>query len=192
MATRTAATIAALTLAAGAQAQSLFFEVESNDTTATAQFITTFTPFGGAVAIDGTKGVGDVDWYQFNFAANSTLLISTIGSSTVPLPDTQLQLVAADGVTIIEFDDDDGPGLLSSLNVTGLAAGTYYIGVSSFADVTSTSGSTTLFDGIDEQTGLATAAVFDYKLSVAVNLVPAPSAMAMLGLGGLVATRRRR
>lgn len=176
---------------ASAQVGPIQFETESNDTTATANFLGTFMPPGGSVVVDGFKSVGDVDWFEFELSAMSTLTISTIGSTDLGA-DTQLQLVAGDGVTIIEFDDDDGPGLFSSLAVTGLAAGNYYIGVSSYADVTFSSGTTTLFDGIDELTGVATAEEFDYKLSIAANLVPAPASAALLGLGGLAAVRRRR
>lgn len=182
---------AALALASAANA-GLLFETESNDTPATANFLAAFTPPGGSIAVDGVKDIGDVDWFRFDLSDMSTLVITTIGSSDIPQPDTQLQLVAGDGMTIIDWDDDDGPGLLSAMNVIGLPAGTYYIGVSSFADATFANGLTTLFDGIDTNTGMPTDEVFSYKLSIAVNLVPAPGSAALLGLGGLVAIRRRR
>lgn len=181
----------ALAVASAANA-GLVFEVESNDTPATANFLTTFTPPGGSIAVDGIKDIGDVDWFRFDLSDLSTLVITTIGSSDLPEPDTQLQLVAGDGTTIIDWDDDDGPGLLSSMNLIGLPAGTYYIGVSSFADATNANGLTMLFDGIDTITGMPTDEVFSYKLSIAVNLVPAPGSAALLGLGGLFAIRRRR
>jgi len=177
---------------ASAASAGLLVETESNNTPGTANFLTAFSPPGGSIAVDGVKDVGDVDWYRFDLTAMSTVVLTTIGSSESPEPDTQLQLVAGDGTTILDWDDDDGPGFLSALNVVGLPAGTYYIGVSSFADATSTNGLTMLFDGIDTITGQPTVDVFTYKLSIAVNLVPAPGSAALLGLGGLVALRRRR
>lgn len=182
---------AAFVLASSAQA-GLILETEPNDTPATANFVGSFGPPGGSIAIDGVKTPGDVDWFEIELTDMATLLLSTIGSDEDPLPDTQLQLVAGDGVTIIDWDDDDGPGLLSALNVVDLPAGTYFIGVSSFADVTFSTGLTELFDGIDNQTGVATVDTFTYKLTIGVNVIPAPGVAAVLALAGIASRRRRR
>lgn len=170
----------------------LVFESEPNNTPGTANFIASFSQPGGSIAVDGTKTVGDVDWFEFVLNDPTALLISMIGSSDIPLPDTQLQLVSGDGTTILAFDDDDGPANLSALNITSLPAGNYFIGVSEYADVTNATGLTELFDGIDSFTGQPTSGVFTYKLSIAVNLVPAPASMALVGMGGFFVTRRRR
>ena len=179
----------ALSAAAGvAGAQTigdLFVEVESNDTLATANFIGTFEADGGALAIAGFKGIGDVDSFEFALAQNATLVLAQAGA--VPISsDTQLQLVDSAG-TIIEFDDDDGPGLLSAIVIENLAAGNYFIGISSFPD----GGSTSLFDGLDDA-GAPLDDEFSYKIGLAANVVPAPGALVLVGLGGIVAGRRRR
>jgi len=169
------------------------FESEPNDTLANANFVGTFVPLGGAIAIDGAIGAGDVDWFQFDLAATTTLLFSAIGSTTGGA-DGQLMVVDGSGTDVLAFDDDSGPGLLPALQLFDLSAGSYFVGVSGFPDVTFADGAVdndVLFDGLDS-TGAAHQEVFDYKLTISANLVPTPGAAAVLGLGGLVATRRRR
>lgn len=108
-------------------------EVEPNGTFATA------SPFGGTDLV--TRATlfpnGDVDFYSFTAAAGdrvyaATMTSSSAGSST----DSQLTLLASDGTTIIEFDDDNGSlaGLSSSIaGATIPTAGTYFLKVNDFA-----------------------------------------------------------
>ena len=76
---------------------------------------------------------GDVDWAKFTLAQRSNVRIETDGASG----DTELWLVASDGTTDIEYDDDDGNGGFSLINRTGANAlnpGTYYIVVEDYGN----------------------------------------------------------
>lgn len=171
----------------------LITEMESNDTLATANYIGEFAFPGGSIAIDGNKGAGDVDWFEFDLAQASTLILAQVG--TLPLnSDTQLMLVDSSGIVVAY--NDDAIGLQSAFIIDQVAAGTYFIGVSGFPDIgflgdPDPTGTDEIFDGLDGS-GAVVDNEFDYKLSLAVNLVPAPGAVALAGLGGLVAMRRRR
>ena len=80
-----------------------------------------------------------------------------------------------------------GVAAMPALQLVDLAAGTYYLCFSGFGDAFSGSVDTDeLFDGIGHSEN------FDYKLAVGFSVVPAPASVAMLGLGGLAAARRRR
>jgi hypothetical protein len=183
----------AVALSAGGVLASPVLESEPNDTIATADFIGAVNPLGGAIAVDGRITEGDVDWFRLDLNGLTTLLISTIGSTT-PGADGQLMVVDGSGTDVLAWDDDSGVDLLPALQLFNLSAGTYYIGVSAFPDITGSDNAVDndiLFDGLDAN-GLAHTENFDYKLSIAVNIVPAPGAVALLGLGGLAAARRRR
>ena len=92
-----------------------------------------------------------------------------------------------DSGDVIAFDDDSGVGFLPALQVESLGAGTYYLGMSGFGDVGSDSVDTDeLADGIGHSED------FGYKLAVGFTIVPAPGALALLGMGGLAMSRRRR
>ncbi|MEM7756107.1 MAG: PPC domain-containing protein [Planctomycetota bacterium] len=184
---------AALVLSCAVSTGQIVFESEPNDTIANADFAGTFTQPGGSVAIDGTITAGDVDWFQINLNQASTLLLSAIGSATVDA-DSQLMVVDGSGTDVLAFDDDSGPGLLSALQLFNLSAGTYFVGVSAFDDITfldDAVNTDTLFDGLDNA-GAPHDGAFEYKLAIAVNLVPTPGAAAVLGGAGLMLARRRR
>ena len=72
----------------------------------------------------------DEDYYSLSVTAGDLISFETI--DVAGLGDTQLSLFGSDGVTLLEFDDDDGPGLLSLINYSFTASGTYYIMVGSF------------------------------------------------------------
>ena len=117
--------------------------------------------------------------------------LAPVGDSTTI--DGQMMLVSASG-DVIEFDDDDGPGLLPAFFVQNLPAGSYFIGVSGFDDIVFSDdpvGTDTLFDGLNNS-GAPHGEVFQYKLSLAINVVPAPASATLLAFGGLVVSRRRR
>jgi hypothetical protein len=174
----------ALTIAGSAFAGT-YSEVESNNTLGTANGLGIFDTPGGSVIIDAHLGDSDVDWYSFTLANTSSLAVFAAFSPGSGA-DGILQLVTDSG-DVIAFDDDTGVGFLPALQVESLAAGTYYIGFSGFGDVG--------IDSIDTDEladGLGHTENFGYKLAVGFTIVPAPSAMALLGMGGLMISRRRR
>lgn len=178
-----AATALALMIAGTAQA-GLFSEVESNNTLGTANDLGSFSAPGGSVIIDGVIEQGDVDWFQFTLTDTASISVFA-GFSFSDGADGILQVVA-DGGDVIGFDDDSGVGFMPALQIADLAAGTYFVGMSGFGDVGSGSvDSDDLASGDHSQN-------FGYKLNIGFTIVPAPSAMALLGMGGLVMTRRRR
>jgi hypothetical protein len=171
-------------MAAGAAHAGLFSEVESNNTLATANSLGSFGIPGGSAIVDGTIGDSDVDWFAFTLTDTASLSVFAAFSGT-PGADGVMQIVS--GTDVLAFDDDNGVGLMPSLQLENLSAGTYYVGLSGFGDAASGSvDSDELFDGIGHQENFA------YKLVLGFTVVPAPSAVAMLGMGGLLAARRRR
>ena len=175
--------IAAFSTAASAGA--FFNEVEDNNTIAMANDVGTFDIPGGSVAIDGTIGPGDVDW--FSFTLNNTASLSFFaGFASSGGADGIMQVVSSTG-DVLAFDDDSGVGFMPAIQLENLNAGTYYIGFSGFGDVDDSSVlSDELADGLGHQED------FGYKISVGFTIVPAPGAMALMGMGGILITRRRR
>src|SRR5262249_34118239 len=84
----------------------------------------------------GVSPNGDVDYYSFTANAGDRVYAATMtsgsaGSST----DSQLTLLASDGTTVIEFDDDNGSFATLSSSIAGAtipATGTYYLKVNDF------------------------------------------------------------
>ena len=125
----------------------LQFEAEPNDTTATPNVLTFANGPVAIVSAAITPG-GDVDFYSFMAVAGSRVWLSTDTGGTqnpgATSRDTVVDLLAADGTTVIENDDDDGTGNGGDgTNETGLAStiaghtlsagGTYYIRVHAFS-----------------------------------------------------------
>lgn len=158
-------------------------EVEDNNSLILANGIGMFDVPGGTAVIDGSITLGDVDWFEFETANLATLsFFAAFGVEG----DGVMQIVSAGG-DVIAFDDDSGIGLLPLIQITDLAAGTYYIGFSGFGDVDSSSvTSDELADGLGHSQE------FSYKISVGYSIVPTPGAMALLGMGGVLTIRRRR
>jgi hypothetical protein len=76
---------------------------------------------------------GDEDWVRINLSVAGDMVLETSG---VPGGDTRMQLLQADGQTVIEEDDDDGPSLYSRIERTGsnaLPSGIYFARVYGFA-----------------------------------------------------------
>ncbi len=177
--------LAAVAVSTGAASAQFFSEIESNNTLATANFVGAFGVPGGSVLVDGAIGLGDADWFSFTLTDTASLAVFAGFSSTAGA-DGVMQLVDSNGI-VIGFDDDNGVGLMPALQVESLAAGTYYVGISGFGDSFSSSvGTTDVFDGLGHEE------TFAYKLTIAATVVPAPASLAMLGLGGAFAARRRR
>jgi uncharacterized repeat protein (TIGR01451 family) len=121
-----------LTYAPNILGQAYVGEVEPNGTTATA------SPLGGTNLV--ARGMlfpnGDVDFYSFTALAGDRVYAATMtsfsaGSST----DSQLTLLAPDGTTVIEFDDDNGTFAALSSTIAGAVIptnGTYFLRVNDF------------------------------------------------------------
>lgn len=114
----------------------MFSETEPNNTAATANAL----PSTPLVAVGNIFPNGDVDYFSFTGNAGDRVYAATMTSfSANASADSQLRLIASDGVTEIEFDDDDGSlGLLSSsiAGATLPSAGTYYLRVNHFTAAT--------------------------------------------------------
>ncbi len=114
-------------------AQTMTNEVEPNNTTGTAN------------ALAGSAGVilgnvypnADEDFFAITAAAGDKLYVSTMTSfSANASTDSQLYVLASDGTTQLEFDDDNGAlgGLSSTIGgVTLPTAGTYYVRLKHFS-----------------------------------------------------------
>ena len=123
--------------------------------------------------------------------------------STTGVTDTEVGVYNQYG-QLLGSDDDSGTGNLSSLNLANLPDGTYYIAVGTWNTtfggafgVTSNGTETGMFgieviSGMDTLSGSATAGAAPNNVQWFCVTIPTPSAAAMLGLGGLVAIRRRR
>ncbi len=84
-------------------------ETEPNDTPGTANT----SPTDDYVVAD-ISPVGDVDYFVAGGNAVSDLVYAAVNTSnTTNGSDSQLNVFANDGTTLIEFDDDGGPGLAS-------------------------------------------------------------------------------
>jgi len=205
-----ALTALVIAAAAGAANASIFFETEGNNTMGTANNVGTFGAPGEGILIDGsiTPGTvqtpggapgtaGDVDWFSFTVTGNTTFVASIfaiINSNPAGFtPDSQLIITNAAGA-VLAFDDDENVGFMSSINTLALTAGTYFIGVTGYNDLNiGGTGGVQLPDGFTGNTQTSGHTEnWTYKLIIGLNIVPTPGAAALLGLGGLVAGRRRR
>jgi uncharacterized protein (TIGR03382 family) len=167
---------AALALTAGAANAGAIVEVEPNDSIATAQFINPANYPANAFAFDGFLEPGDLDFISITVPDAIALTALTV---SIPPDFTSVDTIIGifdSGGTLIDSDDDEGPGDFSFIEVQ-LTPGTYYIGITGSPDSD--------FTGAHEVTG-------GYKLIVGFNIIPAPGALALLGLAGLAGRRRRR
>ena len=134
---------------------------------------------------------GEITWFTFDVEGGAGGLdwsIDTFGSSNTGGSfgddDTELALYDSAG-NVIATNDDAIPGtnFLSELlsdDVGALADGTYYIAAGAFNSVFADA-----FDASSTSTAVGTTVLN-------VSFIPAPASLAMLGLGGLAAARRRR
>lgn len=132
--------------------------------------LTTITGLGERDA----AGVIDVDFYCVSIDGDWSA--TTVGGAGW---DTMLALYQIDGVTQI-ISNDDSVGLQSTI-AGNLPAGDYMLGITRFAD----------FEWNDAG-GQGTSPYAIFCQGISYCEVPAPGAVALLGLGGLLAGRRRR
>ena len=118
--------------------QNLGAEVEPNGTFATA------TPIAGEniVLRASVFPATDQDFYAVTAQAGDRLSAAVMtGFSAGNSTDSQLTLLAPDGTTVIEFDDDNGSSLGLSSAIAGATlatAGTYFLRVNDFTAATGT------------------------------------------------------
>ncbi len=117
---------------AAPQVQALGTEIEPNG------FFTQATAIASGSAIRANIYItGDVDYYAFTARAGDRVYAGTMtsfspGSST----DSVLRLIASDGVTVMETDDQDGSFSASSSVIAGAvitSGGVYYLQVTAFS-----------------------------------------------------------
>ena len=117
---------------AASAGQAYLGEVEPNGTSATA------SPIAGTnVVIRGNLFPnGDIDFYSFTATAGDRIYAATMTSfSAGNSTDSQITLIASDGTTTIEFDDDNGSFAALSSSIAGAViptTGTYFLKVNDF------------------------------------------------------------
>lgn len=194
--------IAALVAAAGTVANGqIFNEIGDATDVLPGQSVT-----NGTLQIVGFNGGGDNDVFAFNWSGGDLVIDSRDAGF-----DTQLHLFDYSGNGIGENDDSVAYGLNSEIALT-LAAGNYLIGITEFnfdaidAAALPIFGFTNTFSDNNGNLiqgpegngtlagwdGLSDGGDYNIYFSSAVNAIPAPGAMALLGLGGIAAIRRRR
>ncbi len=109
-------------------------EVESNNTSATANAL----PASNNVVVRANLfPAADADFFSFSATAGDRVYAAVMSSGSAgSSTDSQLTLVASDGSTTIEFDDDNGSfaGLSSSIaGATIPSNGTYFLRVNDFS-----------------------------------------------------------
>ncbi len=146
-------------------------EVEPNGTTATA------TPLGGTnlVARAALFPNGDIDFYSFSATAGDRVYAAVMTSfSAGNSTDSQLTLVASDGTTTIEFDDDNGSFAALSSTIAGAtipSTGTYFLKVNDFTAGTTSERMYELH--LRVQSGSPTAEVEANDTPATANVLPA-------------------
>ena len=109
-----------------ADGMSLFNETEPNDTVATANAL----PGNQAVVLGNISPANDVDYFSFTAQVGDRVYAAMQTQWSNASGDSRLQIIGSDGLTVLEFDDDDGvfSGFASSIAGTIIpAAGTYYV-----------------------------------------------------------------
>jgi hypothetical protein len=201
---KTVLALASLAIVAGSAQAGTLNETEVNNTPALANPVGVFNVPGGSVLVNGTMtgggaGIaGDVDWFSFTIGGTATM-VTSVFSLDNGFADSEVWLVAADGTTILGYNDDGNPGGgsggMSSLLTLGLAPGNYYLALSGWDDGGAFN---TLPDGFNGSAAPAPGAGvghgenFTYTLLLGFNVVPTPGALALMGMGGMLAARRRR
>ena len=139
------------------------------------------TPAATEVVLDPTGSVtgdlaaGEVLFYEFDYDG----LGGTIDTFDTTF-DTELGLYSDAGTLIAQ--NDDAVGLQSELDLAGLPAGTYFLAFGGF--------NTTFGEGF-LATSTSTGNVGPFVIN-GLSIVPEPTSLALVGLGGLAALRRRR
>ena len=155
-------------------------------------------------------GADDVDLYQIFIDRPGNLNISTVDRTTA---DTQLFLFDINGNGVTHNDDNVMPGIGLQSRITGqfvTSPGIYYLAITQYNNDPLNPANALIWnntpfrserrpDGpgapgpLDSWTTSGIGGAFSYTIELSgVRFIPAPGAMALLGLGGLFAMRRRR
>jgi len=103
-------------------------ESEPNDTVSSADTVAL-----GDTVTAAMDPAGDVDWYVFNVATDTILVLDVDASQLGSPVDSRLWLVAADGATVLSFSDDRDPlDLDSYIEYHITTPGRYYAVVDDF------------------------------------------------------------
>jgi hypothetical protein len=150
----------------------------------------------------GSHVAGGLDFFTFSIAdavahGGGYLNIATSAGATGSMSDTELALYDSLG-NLVWTDDDSGPGFFSEMSfgssdplaAPDLVAGSSGANLAAGSYTLVTGGYDTVFAATLAGTHTPGTNAGNYNL--ALTYVPAPGALALLGLGGLVATRRRR
>ena len=161
--------------AAGTFAQPVM-EVEPNDDFGTAQVLPAdFFGGYGAGAVEGYLATLDIDFYTVYLPAD-VLATASVFDYTPDDGfdnDSYLGVFAPDGA-LFDTDDDDGPGLLSSIHFFPPVSGMWAFAVTGYGD--------TGFTGDHSED-------FDYRLVLS---IPEPASIGLLLTGVVVLLARRR
>ena len=158
--------------------------------------------------VQGSITPGDVDYFALDLI-DATTGLTFMDAFIDPGFDGTVQIASFDGATgeVISFEsftDDSGfvplqiPGVISSeprTVVFAITAGNDLDPSAAGSNGTEPeplAGEMLAFDGLAFDTGEAHDASFDYTLGFTPGFIPTPGTLAVLGLGGLAAARRRR
>jgi serralysin len=100
---------------------------------AAASIATAYTLTIGQTAQGTVTALTDHDWWRVDLVAGQTYTFALVGTGGTHLPDSFLRLRNAAGVEI-NFDDDDGPGINSSITFTAGSSGTFFLDAGAFND----------------------------------------------------------
>ncbi|MBL7782673.1 MAG: proprotein convertase P-domain-containing protein, partial [Saprospiraceae bacterium] len=118
---------------------------------------------------------GDIDFYSFTANAGDVVYAAVMTSfSSGNSTDSQLSLIASDGTTVIEFDDDNGSFAALSSTIAGATiptTGTYYLKINDFTAGTTSERGYDLY--LRVQSGSSTAEVEGNDTPATANALPA-------------------
>ena len=119
-------------------------ESEPNSDFGTADTMAVGDDFAGEI-----RTFSDVDYVAFTVAAGDSIQAETV--DTGGIVNTELYLYDTDGITQLDYDDNDGSGYFSLISYTFGGAGTYYLAVhpgGSFTGTYSLEVRTTTYDAL--------------------------------------------
>ena len=107
--------------------------VINESTDAAANTSTAYSISAGDYFFGTVEGTTAADWIEVSLTAGQIYTFGLVGVGALndSVDDTYLRLRDSAGIQI-DFDDDDGPGLYSTITFTAATTGTYYLDVQSY------------------------------------------------------------